>query len=310
MSSAPLPDWREVLIVEASLRTGLLAAFRDPATPAEVAERHDLDPRATRITALALADLGYLAPAGAEELAWADRTVTLLDEWGQERDGAARVHLFARQIALYQRLGDALLGAPPEPPWGDTTALAEFTAAMREVALERVDAFVASLPRPRDGARMLDIGGGPGIDAAAFASAGWAVTVLDLPEVLAGEGARLAEAGIAVVAGDATREVPPGPWDTVLIANVLHLLGREAARALVARAAATLAPGGRLAVLGVLRDLTPNGRLFAVGMLLATAEGDCHDSEEIVGWMTEAGLHEIVPAELGDGRVVLVGRAS
>jgi 2-polyprenyl-3-methyl-5-hydroxy-6-metoxy-1,4-benzoquinol methylase len=180
---------------------------------------------------------------------------------------------------------------------------------MRVSASERVDGLVAAVPRPRDGARMLDIGGGPGIDAVGFASAGWDVTVLDLPEVLASEGERLADAGVTCVAGDATEEIPGGPWDGVLIANVLQLLGPDEARALVARAAAELAAGGVMAVLGILRDLSPFGRLFAVGMLLATPRGDTHDSDEVAGWMHAAGLVEVVPRELEGGRWLMIGRA-
>ena len=42
--------------------------------------------------------------------------------------------------------------------------------------------------------------------------------------------------------------VPDGPWDAITIVDVLYLLGAEAQRDLVERAAAQLAPGGRLLV--------------------------------------------------------------
>ncbi len=310
MASTPPQDWREVLIVEAALRTGLLAAFLTPASPAAVADRLDLDPRATRITALALADLGYLAPAGADALAAAPAALGLIDDRGEERDAAARIHVTARLIAQHGRLADALLGAAPVPPWRGDRGLAEFTAAMRASAGERVDELVEALTRPRDGARLLDIGGGPGVDAAALAGAGWDVTVLDLPEVLAVSGERLTEQGVRAVAGDATERVPPGPWDAVLIANVLQLLGPVQARALVARAVAGLAPDGVLGVLGVVRDLSPHGRLFAVGMLLSTEEGDTHESESIAGWIRDAGLGDVAVVELSGGRILMTGRAA
>lgn len=310
MASTPPQDWREVLIVEAALRTGLLAAFLTPASPAAVAARLDLDARATRVTALALADLGYLTPAGAGVLAAAPAALGLIDERGEERDAAARIHVTARLIAQHARLGDALLGAAPVPPWRGDRGLAEFTAAMRATAGERVGELVEALTRPHDGARLLDIGGGPGVDAAALAGAGWDVTVLDLPEVLAATGGRLAEDGVRAVAGDATAHVPSGPWDAILIANVLQLLGPDRASALVARAVAELAPDGVLGVLGIVRDLSPHGRLFAVGMLLSTDEGDTHESEDITGWIRAAGLQDVAVAEFSGGRILMTGRAA
>lgn len=306
MSSAPLPDWRETLIVEAALRSGLLAEFLRPATPEAASDALGLDARASRIVALALSRLGYLEPAGLTELALGARGLALLDEHGAEREEAARVHHAARLIALHLGLGPALAGERQPAPWGDD-ALPEFIGAMRLSARERVEDLVAALVRPRDGARLLDVGGAPGVDAAALAAAGWDVTVLDLPRAIALVGDRLSEAGVVALAGDATEELPDGPWDAILMGNLLQLLGRADAEGLVGRAAARLAPGGTLAVLGVLRDLSPHGPLFAVTMLLVSEAGDAHDSESLAAWMAAAGLVGVRTVELAGGRMLMLG---
>lgn len=311
MSTNAFADWREVLIVDAALRTGLLAAFREPVTPEDAAAPLGLDPRAARIVAVALADLGYLQPAGLRRYAWGEQAVAMLDDAGAERDLAGRLHLTARSIALHLGLADTLRGDRPPPPWtGDHRAMAEFMAAMRAGAGTRSDDLLVALARPHDGARLLDVGGAPGGDAAALAAAGWDVSVLDLPQALEVTGDALRAAGVTPVPGDATEALPEGPWDAVLIANVLQLLGEEQAAGLVARAAAVLAPGGTLAVCGVMRDLSPHGRLFAVQMLLSTDAGDSHDSEAIIGWMQAAGLRDVSADTLANGAAIVRGRAA
>lgn len=48
-------------------------------------------------------------------------------------------------------------------------------------------------------------------------------------------------------------EVPPGPWDAVVVVDVLYLLTAAEQRALLERAAAQLAPGGSL----VIKEMSP-----------------------------------------------------
>jgi 2-polyprenyl-3-methyl-5-hydroxy-6-metoxy-1,4-benzoquinol methylase len=81
-----------------------------------------------------------------------------------------------------------------------------------------------------DGARVLDVGCGYGAVARSVARARRQATVLGV-EIDAG---RLAQAqtadnppNLSFAAADATRALPPGPWDVVMLSNVLeHLEGR------------------------------------------------------------------------------------
>jgi SAM-dependent methyltransferase len=72
-----------------------------------------------------------------------------------------------------------------------------------------------------------------------------------------------------------------GPYDLVLITNVLHHFSEERAAALVKRAASVLKPDGRLGVVGfttsdALPQDDPAPHLFSVLMLAWTYEGEVH----------------------------------
>jgi SAM-dependent methyltransferase len=301
-------DWREALIVLAALETGLLAAFAEPRAPADAAADAGLDPRAARIVATALVDARYLDEApGGEALSLTDRGAALLAGPNGAAPGAADVagglHLEARAMRSHLALAQSLRTGRPvdDVSAGDPVTTERFMRAMRHVASPRVGASVAAIGPPAAGARLLDVGGAPGTYARALAGAGWDVTVLDLPGALAVGGPDLAAAGVAVVAGDATRALPEGPWDAVYLGNVLHLFDPGTAAGLVGRAAAALAPGGLLAVQEVLGDVSPQGPGFGVMMLVSTAAGEAHPEGAYRAWMAAAGcpVERVVPLEEG-----------
>jgi 2-polyprenyl-3-methyl-5-hydroxy-6-metoxy-1,4-benzoquinol methylase len=100
---------------------------------------------------------------------------------------------------------------------------------------------------PRAG-RILDVGCGHGLFPLYLAATapGREVVGVDVDEAkLVSARRAAAEAGLPVTfAADA----PAGPWDAITIVDVLYLLGERAALDLLARLAATLAPGGVMAV--------------------------------------------------------------
>ena len=182
--------------------------------------------------------------------------------------------------------------------------------AMRDVTAPRIPAVLAAVgPPPRPGGRMLDVGGAPGVHARAFAGDGWDVTVVDLPGTLEIGARDLRAAGVTPVAGDATQGLPEGPWDAVHLGNIAHLLDRDEAAALVARAVAALAPGGLLLIGEVLGDRRPQGPVFGLMMLVSTVGGEAWTEDDYRGWMAAAGapLERIV--DVDDGwHHLLIGR--
>jgi O-methyltransferase domain len=283
-------DWREALIALAAAETGLLGAFASPGTPAAAAGAAGLDPRATRVVATALADLGYLHEDGDGELRLTPRGAALLKPGADGTDVVGGLHLEARAMRSHLALAESLRTGRPvdDVSAGDPATMERFMRAMRHIGAPRVPATVAALGPPPPGGRLLDVGGAPGSYAPAFAAAGWQVTVLDLPRALAVAGAALEEAGIRSVAGDAAEALPPGPWQVVYLGNVVHLFDPGSAAALVARAGAELPPGGLLAVQEVLGDLSPQGPAFGVMMLVSTWGGEAYPEARYREWMAAA----------------------
>ncbi|MBG6096191.1 methyltransferase domain-containing protein [Nocardioides luteus] len=125
------------------------------------------------------------------------------------------------------------------------------------------------------GLRILDVGGGDGMDAMPLALAGHDVTIVDPSEAwLAEAKRRAAEAGVSLttlVGG--VEELPEGEWDLVLCHFVLHYRPADAGD--VRRLAAAVRPGGRLSVMVpnpasmVLRQLVTGGPEAALTELRA-----------------------------------------
>ena len=147
----------------------------------------------------------------------------------------------------------------------------------------------------------LDIGGGPGVYAAALAALapGLRVTLLDLPPVLRIAKRRLARSGarrrVRFLPGDyRSADLGEGAYDLVLMSHITHDEGEDVNRRLLERAFAALRPGGRVAIHDFM--LEPDrtgpryGALFAVHMLVYTRRGRTYTVDEYRRWMREAGF--------------------
>ena len=159
-------------------------------------------------------------------------------------------------------------------------------------------------------ARLLDVGGGPGTFAIAFAQAApeLRAELLDLPAVLPLARRRILAAGledrITLRAGDLRVDDLGEGFDVVLLSAICHMLDDHENRELLGRAAKALKPGGRL----VLRDffLEPDrtapreATLFALNMLVGTRGGNVYTEGEYRDWLTAAGFGEITRPEGGE----------
>ncbi|MDQ3378227.1 MAG: class I SAM-dependent methyltransferase, partial [Actinomycetota bacterium] len=143
------------------------------------------------------------------------------------------------------------------------------------------------------GARILDVGGGPGTNAEAFAAGGARVTVFDRPEVVELMRETLSASGIWTEAGDMNEGLPEGPFDAVYFGNTSHMYGPEENRVLFARMRRSLAPGGLLVVREFVRGLGEDAALFAANMLVLTPRGGTYTAEEYERWLLEAGYGAI-----------------
>lgn len=103
--------------------------------------------------------------------------------------------------------------------------------------------------------RVLEVGCGHGLFAAylAMAAPGRAVSGVDIDAAKIALGRRVARraveqgADLHLAVGSAG-QIPPGPWNAVVIVDVLYLLDAAAQRALLSACAEQLAPGGVLVI--------------------------------------------------------------
>jgi len=194
--------------------------------------------------------------------------------------------------------------------------LKPFIAAMHYRAAHQAPEVAALLGLDGVG-RVLDVGGGSGAFAMAFAAKapGLVAVVFDLPNVLPLTRGYVAEAGLSsrvtTAAGDYLADPLPKGFDLVFLSAVIHSNSPEQNAALLASCAAALNPGGRVAVVDWVMDadrVTPSvGAFFALNMLVATDRGDTFTEGEIRGWMNSAGLAPGPRIDTGNGTSIVIG---
>jgi (2Fe-2S) ferredoxin/SAM-dependent methyltransferase len=191
-----------------------------------------------------------------------------------------------------------------------------FIAAMHRGAAARaplvVDALGAGSVK-----RMLDVGGGSGAYAIAFAKANPQLTavVLDLPTVLTITRGHIDEAELATRVstreGDLRKDDFGKDYDLVFLSSICHMLGPDGNRELLARAAKALGPGGRVVVQDFIlepdRTRPRQAVLFALNMLVGTEAGSTYTEEEYAAWLTSAGLAPVRRIRLAGPADLMVG---
>lgn len=235
------------------------------------------------------------APGPNDMEAFVSHTHDMYDNWGANLEAWLRTGTWPRS----------------ERSREDTLA---FAHAMRGIGLRTarqvVDRFAL------DGVRkVLDIGGSLGHWAEVICERlpQAEITVFDVPVTAAAGreyylGTELA-ARISFVGGDYLADEFPPDQDMVLIASVLHQELAAHAAELVRRAAAALAPGGRLCVVDFVIDADRcgpvHGALFAINM---RDFGDTWTEADIRSWMAAAGLVDIERQDVDPVRWLISGR--
>jgi hypothetical protein len=286
-------------------------------------------PATTLADKLGLQERGLNALLGALEVVG----VVRCEPEGVLLTGSARAHFVDRDTPDYQgdslrhwlrnirrwanELPDIVRSGRPDDAAGvgrgpvEPAALPGFMAAMDNKPAGLIDhvadQLLAAVP---DATSLLDLGGGPGTFARAFAGRGLRVTLFDRPEVIEYVGSACdlqGAAGIELRSGDFLRELPEGSWDIVLAANVTHIYSAATNAALVRRAASRLSAGGAVAGFDFIRGKDHFAALFAITMLLNTESGGTYTLEAYQGWMREAGLAGIRCATVAPDSHLVIG---
>jgi len=193
-------------------------------------------------------------------------------------------------------------GAGASGPPDEEGELERFMAAMAskspDLVRSVVDAALERAPRaPVPGpARALDLGGGPGTFSRELAGRGLEVVLFDRPEVI--EHVRPAYGldrveGLTLRSGDFLEELPEGPFQVILAANITHIYDPATNAGLLARLAARLSGGGVLAIMDFVRGVEPFAALFAITMLMNTERGNTYSLPTYQRWLEAAGLESV-----------------
>jgi len=181
----------------------------------------------------------------------------------------------------------------------EDAAFAEsFTAAMdcRGVYLGQAAAKALDLGQYH---RLLDIAGGSGIYACAFAARdeGLLCAVFEKAPVHKVAAAAIERRGfqkrVIVIEGDMFAQELPGDFDVHLISNVLHDWNEETAAALLRKSFRALKPGGLLIIHDVHINEEKSGPLPNAAysaLLMHATEGKCYSIAEISGLLRAAGF--------------------
>jgi predicted O-methyltransferase YrrM len=287
-------------------RIGLFDACAGTALPIEtIAARLGTAPRPTALLLKSLVGLGML-----EARDGAFRNTRLADTYLVTKSPAYMGNALRYSDNLYSTWGELEKALREDRPplqaesylGADRSTTRDFVRGMHQRAFAAGRALVEIVDLGGR-TRMLDVGGGPGTYASLFAKkyANLRVQLLELPGVAEIAKEIVAEMGCAdrvtVLSGSYDDTPFPDGNDVVLISGVLHRESEATSRSLIARAAASLVPGGLLVVSDVFTDeggATPVfAALFGVNMMLTAPSGGVHSDADVRRWLGEAGLRDV-----------------
>lgn len=126
------------------------------------------------------------------------------------------------------------------------------------------------------GGTVLELGVGTGRLALPMAAAGLTVTGVDsspamIERLLAASATRSDGASVAAVIGDMVDDIPPGPFDVVLVAynTIFNLRSDDRQRACFAAVGSCLRPGGHLLVEAIVPNARATGHTVSVRSMTA-----------------------------------------
>jgi (2Fe-2S) ferredoxin/ubiquinone/menaquinone biosynthesis C-methylase UbiE len=306
--------FQESRVILTALELDLFSAIGSGATAAQAAATAGTEARATEMLLNALASLELVRKEGGV-FHNAPVAARFLAAGSPDSARMAMLHT-ARLWHRWSGLTECVRTGTAAPDERDAEGTEAFIAAMHNNARQRAAQLAQALAA--GASRMLDVGGGSGAYAIAFAQANpeLRAEVFDQPAVLAIADRHIREAGlekrIATRVGDLRTDEFGGGYDLVLISAICHMLGVEENRDLLARAFRALAPGGRVAIQDFLlrADKTGprSGALFSLNMLVNTEGGASYSEDEYTAWLREAGFGEVRRIPLAGPAGVLVAR--
>ncbi|TAL15728.1 methyltransferase domain-containing protein [bacterium] len=282
----------------------------------EISSALGLDSRATEISANALVALGFIEKEG-ELYKNSESSARFFVKRSPDYKGAIMNHINAgwqdwADLEKTWRSGSAKCLRKEDVLPSDEEALSDFILGMENITREIAPKIAALLPLP-DKKAVLDLGGGPGNYALAFAARAPGAKVFHFDLSRTSKVARKFVEGkpgaerVNFIEGDFGKDGLGGPYDLIFASQVLHMLGEAEVEKVITLCAGALSSGGVLAVHEHFLDdgkTSPlSSALFGVHMLAATCSGRSYSFAELENCMKVAGL---VPTE----RITIPGSPS
>ena len=306
--------FQESRVILTALELNLFTAIGSGATAAQAAAAAGTDARATEMLLNALASLDLVRKDGVV-FHNAPVAARFLAAGSPDSARMAMLHT-ARLWHRWSGLTECVRTGTATPDERGAESTEAFIAAMHNNARQRAAQLVLAVGAGAN--RMLDVGGGSGAYAIAFAKANpqLRAEVFDQPTVLAIAERHIREAGleerISTRAGDLRTDEFGGGYDLVLISAICHMLGVDENRNLLARVDRALAEGGRVAIQDFLLRADKTGpragALFSLNMLVNTRGGASYSEDEYTAWLREAGFGDVRRVPLAGPAGVLVAR--
>lgn len=297
---------QELLILGAAVKTGIIDQLtRNPMTSDELAGKIGADARAVWVVTEALEALGYLSKEEGK-LKLSEEAVNMFYNTDSPNyTGFSFMHRY-NVTNSWIHLPEVIFSGQPHPRESGLDNMKYFMSAMSHSARQNALTIAEfCLEGCGEGAKVLDIGGGPLTYARAFASLGAKVTVLDLPDVVEYMSTFLTgKESIEMVPGDFNVGLPPGLFDLAFLGNICHIFGEQENRELFKKAAAVLQTGGKITVVDFVRGTNPMAAIFGVNMLVNTKNGGTWTFDEYSTWLSDAGFSGVELHSIG-GRQVL-----
>lgn len=316
-----LRDLSEAMVtVAGAVNAGLFTELaRSPSTTGDLARRLELDRRAVDIILPVLVQLGFVEVEESERYRLTPRAERELGDPDASDYQGGGMPLWLENLRAWTHLPGVLREGGPvdrvvgEEPDDDRERLARFMAGMAAAPQVRVERLVDGvLARNPEASTLLDLGGGPGHISRAFVERGLRATLLDLPDTV--EFVRReyeldqVDDLVTVGADFLTDSLPPGPFDAILLSNVLHMLAPDDCRRLLRKVADVAAPGAVVAVADFVRGRSSRAVRFAVVMLLRTEDGNTYTVGEHREWFQAAGFRDLQVTDLDPDRQLLTAR--
>jgi 2-polyprenyl-3-methyl-5-hydroxy-6-metoxy-1,4-benzoquinol methylase len=176
---------------------------------------------------------------------------------------------------------------------------ARSTAAMAAPAAQALDGQLAEYIGKRPKARVLDVAAGSGFYGFTLARRpNVELRVLDWPNVLVetrnwAKKLGVDESRVGYIEGSLFDVGWQGPYDVIVMSHIFHHFDAPTCEALMKKAAAALAPGGRLAIHEFIYDAdlkNPMAAMFSITMLTTTRHGEAFSAADYARWFESAGL--------------------